>query len=1401
MKPLHRLFILGALIFLSIRTASAQVSITTWQHDLQHSGNNPQETALTPGNVSSPGNFGLLFSQPMDGQTYGQPLLASGINVGSTAHNIVYAATEHGSLYAFDADTNTGANASALWKVSLLPSGTMAVPQSAVSSSDIPSELGITTTPVIDLSSSTIYLVSKVRRTSDTTYHQYLYALDLATGATKFGSPVEINPTFPGSATPDSSGGVVPFNPLREHMRCAMILYNGVVYLTYASHGDTTPYHGEIVGYDAKTLQVVKTFITTPNGSNPEGGIWQAGAGPAVDGSGNLFVSVGNGAWDQTNSTYGTNWGESMLKLPTSGTFGVSYSNTLNWFTPNNWKTLNNGDLDLGSGGLTLLPDQAGPHTHIMVGGGKGAVLYVVDRDNLGGVNTPDNSIQEISEINGDWFFCTPAYYNGYLYYTAAGGPLEQRAVGYNPIDGSYISTTPVTSTDTIGNKGSGCFISSNGTTNGLVWLLIGSGIRVYDAKNVSGSPIYSASATVPNNVSCLNTKFSLPIVANGKLYYTAYNNPSGTSTYNGYLLIYGLLPSAVGTPVAPSNASAMATSSKTVTVTWTTNSTNESGFKIKRSTSTTGTFSQVGTVGAGVTTFADTGLSPSTAYYYQVVATNANGDSNATNVASATTFPTYTENGLVAYWNMDETSGSTVADATANLHTGTINGEAGLATGFINNAVNLHGTGQATSNVTVANQSDLQFTAAQSFTLSAWVLPQALRGSEETIIAKSRDQGNYYGIWLNASSQWVFRGPTADVVGSTATEGSWTHVAVVQDGTVNTRKLYVNGVLVGRGTAQAADGAGALWMAQQNISGNYESFPGSLDEVRLYSRALAAGEITNLMGPPVLAASSNQTQGNSGTFGVNIWPITNKVIEPRKGSTAGQYNLVLNFSAPVSGVSATLQTQGGTAAVGSAGTVSYDSTKRVVTIPLTGVGNAQALNLHLTGITPGNGTADLPFNVLWGDVNGDNIVSALDLSIVQNNHATLVGGTTAQYDLNGDGVVNSADDSVVSAAVGTNLGPQTDTNLAQYQTASASSVTSSNNAALAFDNNTTTTRWESVQGTSADPSWITVDLGGASTIHQVILNWEIAAGKTYTVDVSNDGLHPEVQNGTNWTHLATETGNTYASSDGSNPHPPYVSTLSGTYRYVRMFGLTRLSTYGYSLWDFKVVGLSGSGAPAAPTVNSSTSASATTGVAFTYQITATSSPTSYNATGLPSGLSVNTSTGVISGTPTQTGSFNVALTATNAGGSGTATLALIVQTPFNAWQNVYFTAAELKNSTVSGPNATPAGDGITNLMKYALNLNPKVNGTAGLPVESMTTVGAQRYLTLTFTKVVAATDITYLVEVSGDLQTWVSGASNTVTVSTTNSADGKTQTVVVRDLTATSGAVKRFIHLKVTEP
>lgn len=1402
MKRLSPFFPLCVSLLLLPLAAFAQVSVTTWQADNAHTGNNAKETILTPGTVSSPGNFGLVFSQTLDGQTYGQPLVAAGIKTtDGTTHNVVYVATQHGSIYAFDADNNTGTNASALWHLPLLPAGTVPCPQSVVGSSDISVELGITTTPVIDPASSTIYIVSKVQRTSDTTYHQFLYALDLATGAAKFGSPVEINPTFIGNSSDRTSPGVIPFNPLREHLRGSMAINNGILYLVYASHSDTTPYHGEIVTYNAGTLQLLKTFNAMPLATL--GGIWMSGAGPAIDADGNVFVATGNGNWGDPNNAsattfpaasypYGTDYSHSVLKLPPD-TFTVTSANPLNWFTPYYWDSLNNGDLDLGCGGITLLPDQSGPHTHILVVGSKGGVMYVVDRDNLGGINNPDNSIQEIPELNGKSFFCTPAYYNGFLYYSPSGGPLTQRTVGYNATDHTYVqANNPIISSDIYNNnKGSGCFISSNGTTNGIVWILKGDGFRAYNASNVSAAALFTGNATLPGNISCQTAKFTVPVVANGKMYYTGFE-----SNNTGHLFVNGILPTATGTPTAPSNAVATTNSAGSITVQWTTNSTNESGFKINRSTSATSGFTQVNLTGAGITTFTDTGLNASTTYYYQVVATNSAGDSRATNVASATTFPTYAENGLVAYWNLDQANGTTEADSTANGHTGTLHGETTSgADGFINSGVNFHGTGQSASDITVPNKADLQFTAAQSFTLAAWVLPQALRGKtsniEETIFAKSRDTGNYYGVWLNTSDQWVFRGPGGDVVGSTATEGAWTHVAVVQDGTANTRKIYVNGQQVGStGTAQAGDGTGDFYMARQNVTGNIEGFPGTLDEVRLYSRALAAGEIANLMGPPVLGGQSVQTQGNAGSFGKTIWPVTaSKAIEGRKGSTAGSYNLVLSFSAPVSGITGSLRTQGGGAAVGSVKSVSYDTTGKVVTVTLTGVGNAQALDLHLTGILPGNGSADIPFNVLWGDLNGDNVVNNLDASIVTHSHTSLVNAASAFYDLNGDGVVDASDDALVNAAVGTSLGAQTETNLAIFQLTKSLSDNGTNTSNLAVDNDLTT-RWESVQ--QVDPEWIYVDLGSVCVIQSVLIYWENAGGKDYQIQTCDDG--------TSWVTRVPVTGNTVTQQYLTYP-------LNVSNRYVRIYGTARTSGtgasgYGYSMYDFQVLGLSGTGAIPAPTVNSATAANALTGNAFSYQITATNTPTGYNATGLPTGLGINTGTGVISGTPTQTGTSNVALSALNATGAGTATLTLAVQAPYTAWQNLNFTSAELAKPTVSGPMATPAGDGITNLMKYALNLTAKVNGTGGLPTESTTSTGGQRYLTLTYTRPVTDADISYFVEVSGDMQTWNSGSGATATVSTTNSTDGKTQTVVVRDLTAASSTARqRFIRLRVTMP
>jgi hypothetical protein len=1008
--------------------AKGQVNITTRQVDLAHTGVNSQETILTPANVSAQGSFGLLFTHSMFGQCYSEPLYVSGVKLADNSiHNIVYLATQHDDIYAFDADNATGSNFGFLWHDSLLPPGAITIPSGDTGTADVTPEVGITATPVIDLSTKTLYTVTAIaiKNASNSSYAQYLHALDLATGAEKFGGPVQITATFHGngSSADTVSNGTFSFNPLRYHGRAALVLYNGIVYVTYASHGDAQPFHGVILGYNASSLALVKQFITTPNG--PEGGIWQSGTGPAIDSAGNMYVSTGNGDFGQTASpfTTDTDWGESYIKLPTSGNFNVSFSNSLNWFTPKNFSALSNGDYDLGSSGILLLPDQAGPHPHLFVSGGKAAIMYVIDRDNMGGLNpVTDNSVQEIA-VGGSTLDCTPSYFNGFIYYATGGGPLSQRAVGYNSTTGAYIATSGNNSNNTYNAKGQGIFISSNGTANGLCWIVnpnTPSTLDVYNATNVTGNPIYSFTAQIPGSpvVNCTATKFNLGTVVNGKLYFTAYD--SGNLAH---LFVLGLLTGATTAPTAPSNLVATASSSSQVTLNWTDNSTNESGFKVERATQAGGPFTQIGLTGANIATFSDSGLSPQTTYYYKVLATNNVGDSAASNVSGTITFSPYTPAGLVAYWNFDEGSGAIANDVTGNGHTGTLNGEIGWVPGFIgNSAINFHGTGNAISNVTVPNSASLQFASNQSFTLSAWVLAGGLRSSDEAVIAKSRDQGNYYGIWINSANKWVFRGPGGDVVGSAATTTAWTHVAVVQNGSTGTRLIYVNGVVAGSGAAQAANGAGDLWIGQAN--GITQPFPGTIDEVRLYNRALAASEITTLMGPPVLQAVSRQVHGSAGTFDL-VFPTSSTVpIEPREGLTVGSYNLILSFSNAVSGITATLGLQAGQTGsiVGTVGSLSYDTSGKIVTITLTGVGNAQRLNLHLSGIQPGNGIADIPLNVLWGDVNGDGTVNILDLGQVRVRSGQAVTSTSYQYDINADGAINILDLGQTRLKSGTSL-------------------------------------------------------------------------------------------------------------------------------------------------------------------------------------------------------------------------------------------------------------------------------------------------------------------------------------------------------------------------------------------
>ncbi|HVW09702.1 MAG TPA: PQQ-binding-like beta-propeller repeat protein, partial [Bryobacteraceae bacterium] len=367
----------------------------TYQYDLARTGANTNEVILNKANVN-PNAFGLLYTYPVDGTIYGQPLYVANVNIpGKGTHNVVYVATENDSVYAFDADS--GADGGPLWQDTFASSGVMPVPSSDVSCQQIDPEIGITSTPVIDLSRGSIYVVAMTLENGN--YVQRLHALDLATGAEKTNSPVEIQATYPGTG---EGGSTLVFDPRNYKQRPGLLLLNGVVYTSWSSHCDIGAYHGWLIGYDGGTLQQVSVYNNTPNGN--QGSFWDGGAAPAADSNGNIFLVSGNGSFDGAQ-----NLGESYIKLSSAGGLGVA-----DYFTPFNYASLNGADLDTGSAGVALIGDEAGSaaHPHLMTGAGKEGRIYLLDRDNMGKLSTSGSDSQIPQSVLGDMpsEFGNPAY-------------------------------------------------------------------------------------------------------------------------------------------------------------------------------------------------------------------------------------------------------------------------------------------------------------------------------------------------------------------------------------------------------------------------------------------------------------------------------------------------------------------------------------------------------------------------------------------------------------------------------------------------------------------------------------------------------------------------------------------------------------------------------------------------------------------------------------------------------------------------------------------------------------------------------------------------------------------------------------------------------------------------------
>jgi hypothetical protein len=512
-----------ATLTVSSGTASA-TDVVTYHNDIARTGQNLSETILTTANVNST-TFGKLRSLSVDGKVDAQPLYLSNLaNIAGGTHNVLYVATEHGSVYAFDADDGTQ-----LWRISTLGSGE--VTSDARSCDQVVPEIGVTATPVIDRNAGphgVIYVVAMSK--SGTTYFQRLHALDVTTGAEVFGGPKTVTGSFPGTGD-NSSGGNVIFDPAQYKDRAALLLLNGVVYIAWSSHCDIRPYTGWIMAYNPTTLAQTSVLNVVPNGS--EGAIWMANTGPSADSAGNIYLLDANGDFGTTMNASGFpsngNFGNAFLKISTSGGLAVA-----DYFEMHDQQQQNASDLDLGSGGALVLPDltdSSGIVRHLAVGAGKDGHIYVVNRDAMGKFNASSNNIyQDLTGVLGGGVFSMPAYFNGTLYYGAVGDAIK----AFKITSARFGSGPAYQTSTTFRYPGTTPSISANGTSNAIVWAAENGSpavLHAYDASNLH--ELYNSNQASGSRDLGAGNKFITPTVVNGKVFV-------GTTNSVG---VFGLLP------------------------------------------------------------------------------------------------------------------------------------------------------------------------------------------------------------------------------------------------------------------------------------------------------------------------------------------------------------------------------------------------------------------------------------------------------------------------------------------------------------------------------------------------------------------------------------------------------------------------------------------------------------------------------------------------------------------------------------------------------------------------------------------------------------------------------------------------------------------------------------------
>ena len=528
----YRSAFLALLCLLGTWTCSGQTNVLTYHNDVARTGQNLDETLLTPANVNST-NFGKLGFMSVDGLVDGEPLYLSNLTVAGASHNVVFVVTESDSVYAFDANSF-----SQLWHVSVLPSGE--TPSDNRGCGQVTPQIGITSTPVIDPLSGahgTIFLVA-MSKDSNGNYHQRLHALDITTGAEQSGSPTTIAATYTYPAT----GGHTTFDPAQYKERTGLLLLKGTIYLAWASHCDNTPFQGWIMGYNESTLRQVSVLNLTPNGT--DGAIWMSGGGLAADAADNIYFLDANGTFDDTLNPSGFpingDYGNSFLKLSTSG----NSLSVADYFTMNNTDAESSIDEDLGSGGMLLLPDltdNSGNTWHLAVGAGKDANIYVVDRDLMGKLNTNNNGIYQLIQgalANGVW--AAPAYFNNSIYYGAVADNLKEFSISSARVSSSATSK----SAGAFAYPGTTPSISSNGTLTGIVWAGNSNGagvLHAYNAANLA-TELYNSNQAANGRDQFSDNKFITPMIANGKVFV---GTPTGVA-------VFGLLAGGTETTASP---------------------------------------------------------------------------------------------------------------------------------------------------------------------------------------------------------------------------------------------------------------------------------------------------------------------------------------------------------------------------------------------------------------------------------------------------------------------------------------------------------------------------------------------------------------------------------------------------------------------------------------------------------------------------------------------------------------------------------------------------------------------------------------------------------------------------------------------------------------------------------